>query len=164
MSGGWRAWVALGANLGQPAAQVRQALEALAATDGIDIVTVSPFYRTAPLGLPGQADYCNAVAAIHTQLPPEPLMAALLRIEREAGRIRGGDRWGPRVLDLDLLHVDGEIRDTDSLRLPHPEAGRRVFVMVPWADIAPELVVPGIGRVGARAVELGRDGIAPWAD
>lgn len=164
VSGARRAWIGLGANLGDPVAQVRGALEAIAAIEGVTMLARSSLYRTAPMGLPGQADYCNAVCAIETRLAPRALMAELLRIEREFGRFRDGRRWGSRMLDLDLLHVEGEQREDDALRLPHPGVGDRNFVMVPLAEIAPDLEIPGVGRVAARADALGRAGLALWDD
>lgn len=156
-----RAYIGLGANLGDPERQVREALRALQRCGPLQ--ACSPLYRSAPLGEPGQSDYCNAVCALDTALPPAELMQALLAIEREAGRVRDGRRWAARRLDLDLLHYEGVTLDTPELRLPHPEIGRRNFVLVPLADIAPALQIPGIGRVDAAAQALGMAGLRRWA-
>ncbi|TXH05058.1 MAG: 2-amino-4-hydroxy-6-hydroxymethyldihydropteridine diphosphokinase [Nevskiaceae bacterium] len=156
------AYIALGANLGRPDQQVRDALERLSQTEGIGLQSCSPLYRSAPLGPADQPDYCNAVCAVETVLTPEALLAELLAQERLAGRVRNGDRWGPRLLDLDLLHVEGVKRETLWLKLPHPEIARRNFVLVPLADIAPALEIPGLGRVDELARDIGRDGLAPW--
>ncbi len=156
------AWIGLGANLGDPAAQLQAALDAIAALPETHLLAASDRYRTPPLGPPGQPDYCNAVASVATGLSPEALMTALLALERSAGRVRGGDRWGPRIIDLDLLHVEGERRRLPSLQLPHPEAGNRSFVMVPWAALAPTLSVPGIGLIAARARQLAPHGLPRW--
>lgn len=157
---GRRAWIGLGANLGDPPAQLQLALQRIAETPRLHLVTVSSFYRSAPLGPADQPDYVNAVAEVFTNLDPEPLLARLLEVEREAGRVRGADRWGPRVLDLDLLHVDGVQLDAPSLRLPHPELHRRAFVLVPWADIAPATEIPMLGRIDALAAASDRRGLA----
>lgn len=159
-----RAYIALGANLGDPARQLREALARIAALAGVRPVAQSSLYRTTPLGLPEQADYCNAVCAVDTALPPAALFAQLMAIERAAGRVRDGRRWGPRVLDLDLLHVEGCISPDADLRLPHPEIGRRNFVVLPLLEIAPDLEIPGLGAIAALARTLPAAGIAPWHD
>lgn len=157
---GRRAWIGLGANLGDPPAQLRTALQRLAETAGLRLLAVSSFYRSAPLGPADQPDYVNAVAQVCSELEAEPLLARLLAVEREAGRKRGGDRWGPRLLDLDLLHVEGVQLALPRLRLPHPELQRRAFVLVPWAEIAPDTEVPGLGRIGSLAAACDRRGLA----
>ena len=153
------AYIGLGANLGDPPAQIRAALEQLAELG--ELQAVSPFYRSAPMGPSDQPDYCNAVCRLDSALDPETLMAQLLAIERRMGRIRTV-KWGPRTIDLDLLHVEGERRDSAALQLPHPGIGARNFVLVPLADIAPCLVIPGIGPVEAAATRIGRAGLEPW--
>lgn len=157
---GRRAWIGLGANLGDPPVQLQVALQRLAETPGLHLVAVSSFYRSAPLGPADQPDYVNAVAEVLSDLDPESLLARLLEVEREAGRVRGSDRWGPRVLDLDLLHVDGVQLDAPSLRLPHPELHRRAFVLVPWAEIAADTHIPGLGRIDSLAASADRRGLA----
>ena len=156
------AYIGLGANLGDPPKQLRAALAALAATPEIQVLAQSPFYRSAPIGLAGQPDYCNAVCAVSTTLSPAELFSELLAIERAAGRVRDGRRWGPRTLDLDLLTYGGEVLDTQELKLPHPEIARRNFVLAPLVDIAPDLVIPGLGRVSELAAAIGRAGLQPW--
>lgn len=157
-----KAYIALGANLGDPAGQVRAALAALVAADGVKLIAQSSLYRTAPMGLPGQGDYCNAACVVDTALTPEALFAILIGIERAAGRVRDGRRWGPRVLDLDLLHCEGQTRATAELTLPHPEIAKRNFVLVPLAEVAPALVLPGVGNVVEAAAALGREGLVLW--
>lgn len=159
-----RAYVGFGANLRNPAAQVQAAMAKLAKTAGVRVLAKSPLYRSAPIGLPGQPDYCNAVCALETALAPAALFEILLDIERAAGRVRDGHRWGPRVLDLDLLHYEGLTLHTPQLKLPHPEIGRRNFVLAPLADIAPELQIPGLGRARALADAIGRDGLELWRE
>lgn len=156
------AYVGLGGNLGDPAAQLRTALEAMGRLPGTRVVATSRFYRSAPMGPPGQPDYCNAACELDTALAPRALLDALIDIERAAGRIRGAERWGPRRLDLDLLHVVGVEMNEPGLHLPHPGIGKRNFVLVPLAELAPMLEIPGLGRVAERAREFGTAGLEPW--
>jgi 2-amino-4-hydroxy-6-hydroxymethyldihydropteridine diphosphokinase len=142
-----RAHVALGANLGDPRAQVLAAIEALAALPRTRLLARSRLYLTPPWGVTAQPPFVNAVAQLDTQLSPDDLLAALLRIEREAGRVRSGERWGPRTLDLDLLLHGDTVRDDEQLTLPHPRIAGRAFVLLPLADVAPDLEIPGQGRV-----------------
>ena len=157
-----RAWIALGANLDQPANQLRSAIQRIAQLERVRLIAQSPLYRTAPIGLPGQAEYCNAVCEVTTSLVPTSLFEQLMVLERAAGRVRDGSRWGPRVLDLDLLHVEGCASNDPALMLPHPEIGRRNFVLLPLAQIAPTLEIPGLGQVATLARALGDSGIQPW--
>lgn len=142
------AYVALGANIGDPAATIRAAFGALSGLDGARLVQASSLYRTAPVGLTDQPDFINAVARIETPLPPRALLAALLGLEADFGRIRQ-ERNGPRTLDLDLLLYDDLVLDTPDLTLPHPRLHLRAFVLAPLAEIAPDLVIPGRGSVAA---------------
>lgn len=157
-----RAWLGLGANLGEPAAQLALALQRIAALPKTRLVARSSLYRSDPVGPAGQPDYCNAVAEIDTALPPAELLEALLAIERDAGRTRDGIRWAARLLDLDVLHVDGVVLDTPTLRLPHPRLHERNWVLVPLAEIAPTLVIPGLGEVAALAAAIGARGLRKW--
>lgn len=142
-----RAFVALGGNLGDTHAYLRQALEALALLPQTRLLATSRLYRTPPWGLREQPAFLNAVAVLETALAPHALLDALLEIERAAGRVRDGERWGPRTLDLDLLHVDGCILHDERLTLPHPRIAERAFVLLPLAELAPGLELPGQGRV-----------------
>lgn len=152
------AHVALGSNLQDPVAQVQSALRALGAFPGCRLLTHSSLYRTPPWGHLDQPDFINAVARIETSLDPHELLQALLVIEQAAGRQRAL-RWGPRVLDLDLL-LHGQTRHADArLVLPHPRMQERAFVMLPLAEIDPDLVLPGCGRVASLAAALPADGI-----
>jgi len=139
------AYVGLGANLGDAAAALDAAVAALGALPGTRLAACSPRYRTAPVDATGP-DYLNAVAALDTDLSAEALLAALHEIELRHGRERPY-RNAPRTLDLDLLlHGDARI-DGPQLVVPHPRLHERAFVLVPLADLAPDLVVPGQGRV-----------------
>ena len=143
-----RAYVALGANLGDARATVRAAFAALDALADCRLQAASSLYRTAPVGLLDQPDFINAVAALDTTLAPETLLDALLGLEAHFGRIRG-ERNGPRTLDLDLLLYADQVIDTPRLTLPHPRLHLRAFVLQPLAEIAPNLRLPGRGSVAA---------------
>ena len=159
------AYIGLGSNLQQPIQQVKQALLHLAEIPQTRLINASPLYRSAPLGPADQPDYINAVAAVTTRLSPLALLDALQAIERQQGRVREGERWGPRTLDLDLLlYADQQIRN-DRLTVPHPGLGERNFVLYPLHDIAgKDLRIPGLdtlehlldacSRQGLELVEL----------
>jgi 2-amino-4-hydroxy-6-hydroxymethyldihydropteridine diphosphokinase len=142
-----RAYVALGSNLGDSRQHLLDAIEALAALPQTAVTARSRIYRTPPWGVTDQPDFLNAVVALETPLPPHDLLDALLVIERAAGRQRNGERWGPRTLDLDLLHVAGQTVNDERLTLPHPHIADRAFVLLPLNDVAPELDIPGQGKV-----------------
>ena len=137
-----RAYIGLGSNLGDPLAQLRSAVKALAQLPGSRLTAVSRFYRSSPMGPSDQPDYLNAVAMLDTRLGAEQLLDALQAIEQAQGRVRGPERWGPRTLDLDLLLYGAECIDSERLQVPHPGIAERGFVLYPLADIAPELVLP----------------------
>jgi 2-amino-4-hydroxy-6-hydroxymethyldihydropteridine diphosphokinase len=139
------AYLGLGANLGDPEAQLREALERLNAADEVEVTRVSTFYRTPPLGPADQPWYVNAAARLRTRLGPEELLRLLQQVETAMGRGRG-ERWGPRRLDLDLLLYNGEVIFVPDLVVPHPEMHRRAFVLVPLAEIAPQAWHPVMGK------------------
>lgn len=141
------AYIALGSNLGNARGHVLGAFDALARLPGTQLLAHSPLYLTPPWGMLEQPPFVNAVARIGTTLFPLALLDALLAIERAAGRMRDGERWGPRTLDLDILHMDGVEVDDDRLSLPHPRIRDRAFVLLPLNDLAPDLELPGQGRV-----------------
>lgn len=152
------AYVALGANLDDPAATVRAAFAALANLPDSRIVHCSSLYRTAPVGIADQPEFINAVAELETSLAPEALLDALLEIEQRFGRIRA-ERNGPRTLDLDLLLYNDQYLDLPRLTLPHPRLHLRAFVLQPLAEIAPDLVIPGRGTVAAWLPAVANQGI-----
>lgn len=155
-----RAWVGLGGNVGDVSACFSSAVAMLGAADGVDVVRVSRRYRTPAWGVTDQADFINAVAELAATLPPLDLLALLQATERAHGRDRAREqRWGARTLDLDLLAMEGVALDTSTLQLPHPRFAERAFVLVPWAEIAPELDVPGVGRIADLVAALDRSGI-----
>lgn len=142
------AFVALGANLADPVAQVRAAAEALAGLPQSKLLRISSLYRTAPVGIHGQPDFINAVAELETTLAPHQLLAALLDVETRFGR-RRDYHHAPRTLDLDLLLFDDLIIDSEQLSLPHPRMHLRAFVMAPLVEIAPDCMIPGRGSAAA---------------
>lgn len=142
-----KAFIALGSNLDDPPAQVLRGFDALSRVPDSRLLAQSPLYRSAPWGVIDQPEFVNAVAELETVLAPRELLDALLGIERAAGRDRSGARWGPRVLDLDLLLYGDMECDEPGLSLPHPRLHERVFVLLPLNDLTPDLEVPGRGRV-----------------
>ena len=143
-----RAFVGLGGNVGDAAATLRLALAALDALPMTRLVKASSLLQTAPVGGIAQADFINAVAELDTALPALDLLHALFAIERAHGRDRSREqRWGPRTLDLDVLIYGDEIITLDGLSVPHPRMAERRFVLAPLAEIAPDVMIPGIGRV-----------------
>jgi 2-amino-4-hydroxy-6-hydroxymethyldihydropteridine diphosphokinase len=142
-----RAFVGVGANLGDAVATVRSALDALARLDHTQLVKCSSLYRSAPVDAEGP-DFVNAAAELRTTLAPLALLRQLQRIERDFGRVRGV-RNAPRTLDLDLLLYDERVLDTGALVLPHPRAHLRAFVLWPLAEIDAALSLPGLGPVMA---------------
>ena len=153
------AWVGLGANLGRPAESLRRAAAALGTLPETRVLALSRLYRTPAWGRLDQPDFVNAAALLQTRLAPQQLLEALLRIEREAGRERDADaRWGPRVLDLDLLLYEGMKSESFLLTLPHPRIHERAFVMVPLLDLFPSGRAPGLFFLPALH-EIGTDGV-----
>jgi len=142
------AYVGLGANLGDREATIRAAIVQLPG-----VVAVSPLRETDPVGVTDQPQFLNGVAALETELAPRELLDVLLSVERRLGRERR-ERWGPRTIDLDLLLYGDEVIDEDGLTVPHPRLGERRFVLEPLADLAPKLVVPGLGGVEDLLAEL----------
>jgi len=142
-----RALIGLGGNLGDVRERLDAAIAALDALPGIAVLARSRLYRTPPWGQTAQPDFVNGAIAIETTLPARDLLEALLATERAFGRIRDGERWGPRTLDLDLLTYGDELIDDERLTVPHPRIAERAFVLLPLADIAADAVLPGMGRV-----------------
>jgi 2-amino-4-hydroxy-6-hydroxymethyldihydropteridine diphosphokinase len=153
-----RAVIALGSNLENPVEQVEAALAAIAALPGISLLRRSACYQTAPVGYADQPDFINAVCEVETSLAPEALLAALLEVEQAFGRVRTF-RNAPRVLDLDLLLVEGVVLNTDFLTLPHPRMHERAFVMLPLADMAADMQVGNHGAAADIAAGLDAAGV-----
>jgi 2-amino-4-hydroxy-6-hydroxymethyldihydropteridine diphosphokinase len=152
--------IGLGGNVGDPLSAIRAAIEALQSRGIATISAVSSFYRTAPWGVVDQPDYANACAIGATRLAPLDLLDAVKRIERDLGRVET-IRWGPRVIDIDILFYGEESLADPRLALPHKELLRRAFVLVPLAEIAPDRVILGV-RVQDAAWALGDEGVRKW--
>ena len=154
--------LALGGNVGDKAGALRRALAALDDEPGIALVAVSRFYRTPPWGKTDQDWFVNACALARTDLEPEALLDRVKAIETALGR-SPGERWGPRLIDIDIIAYDDVAMRTDRLDLPHPEALNRAFVLVPLAEIAPERHSWRRGGSSEAAASLGAEteGVVP---
>jgi len=156
----WRpAYVAIGSNLNQPRERVLEACEHLRALPGTRFELRSRLYRARPMGPQNQPDFINAAVGLLSQLTARELLDALLDVERRMGRERQ-ERWGPRLIDLDLIWMVGATTETPGLSLPHPGVSTRNFVLYPLDDIAPTLDIPGHGRVMDLKLRSGADGIS----
>jgi 2-amino-4-hydroxy-6-hydroxymethyldihydropteridine diphosphokinase len=153
------AYVGIGSNLDRPADQVQRALAALPQLPQTRLVLQSSLYGSKPLGPEPQPDFVNAVAALLTQLEAAAFFGALRALEAALGREPPRVRWGPRRIDLDLLLFDSERLDSPELTLPHPGIVQRNFVLYPLLEVAPELKVPGLGRVAELAARVDPAGI-----
>ena len=142
MSQKTRAFIGAGANLGEPVRQLRQAQEQLEKASGVKFLGASSFYRTQPVGPVEQPPFVNAVFCARTcEIGPRELLSLLLDIEQEMGRVRK-ERWGPRVIDLDLIFYGEEVINEQGIKVPHPRLHERRFVLAPLAEIAPGFVHP----------------------
>ena len=148
-----RAYVGLGANLGPREETLRRAVELIDRTLGIDVLAVSELRETEPVGAVDQPPFLNGAVALETSLSARELLDLLLDVERELGRVRN-ERWGPRLVDLDLLLYGAETIDEPGLRVPHPRLHERRFALEPLAELDPDLVIPGRGRVSALVAAL----------
>lgn len=135
-------FIALGANLGNPLKQAKEAINAVSELPSTELVKVSSFYRTKPLGPQDQPDYLNAVIKIITLLSPLELLHSLQKIEQTLGRERKDERWGPRTVDLDILLYDQLQMKSDNLIIPHYDMKNREFVLYPLFEIDPQLILP----------------------
>ncbi len=149
-----RAFVGIGANLGDREQTIRRAIALLGFAPGVEVVATSRLRETEPWGPIAQPRYLNGAVELLTDLDPRQLLETLLGIEAELGRVRDGERWGPRTIDLDLLLLDGIVVDEPGLQLPHPRLHERSFVLEPLCDLDPKLDVPGQGRVSALLAAL----------
>jgi 2-amino-4-hydroxy-6-hydroxymethyldihydropteridine diphosphokinase len=152
--------LSLGSNLGDRRANLRAGIEIIAMH--VAVAAVSPLYETAPVGVSEQPDYLNCVLVADTS-DPQVALAAAHAAERTRGRLRS-TRWGPRTLDVDVIDVDGQVRDDPRLTLPHPRAHERAFVLRPWLDIAPDAAIPRHGPVRALLQRMASDDVrrAAW--
>jgi 2-amino-4-hydroxy-6-hydroxymethyldihydropteridine diphosphokinase len=162
MTANVQACIGLGANLGDAADTLKQAVDALSRREGVLVRAVSRFYRTPAWGREDQPDFINAVALLDTSLAPRPLLELLLAVEAEFGRHRvDGERWGPRTLDLDLLLYGDAVIDAPGLRVPHPHLHERAFALVPLLDVLPEAHIPGYGAARDAVSVLEMSNIHP---
>ena len=157
------AYIALGANLGDREETLLEALSLLDEHPHIFVLRCSSLYETEPVGYVDQPAFLNMAVAVQVMLTPEQLLTELLDIENRLGRVRD-IRWGPRTVDLDLLWMQGETRDTELIQLPHPRMGERAFVLVPLSDIVPEDEVSGLYTFVHASLSVldGKDGIQLW--
>jgi len=154
--------VGLGANLGDAPATIRAAMQALAQCPGFQFRVASRLYRSPAWGNTDQPDFINACVVLETHLPAIEVLAQLLAIEQRFGRTRiAGQRWTPRSLDLDLLLYGTHCIDLPQLKVPHPYLHQRGFALLPLAEIAPDLLIPGHGKVQQICETVGTEGIAP---
>ncbi len=150
-------YLSLGSNLGDRAGNLADALRRLRAHSQLQILKVSSLYQTAPLGPPAQPDFYNIVAQFQADCPPEELLEIVQQVEQEMERVRG-EHWGPRNIDIDILLFGDKNVDTPQLQLPHPQMMHRQFVLVPLAEIAPDLLLPD-GRPIAQAANPDASGL-----
>jgi 2-amino-4-hydroxy-6-hydroxymethyldihydropteridine diphosphokinase len=154
------AYIGLGSNLENPSEQIALALSELGSLPGTRLVAVSALYKNPPMGPQDQPDYVNAVAGVLTRKLPAELLLLMQSLEQQLGRVRSdGDRWGPRIIDLDLLVYGLSQISAPGLNLPHPGISERNFVLFPLCDIAPKLIVPGQGVVDVLAQQMGAAGL-----
>jgi 2-amino-4-hydroxy-6-hydroxymethyldihydropteridine diphosphokinase len=153
------AYIGLGSNLEDPRAQIRRACAGLQALTATRLVRLSARYRSRPFGPVPQPDFVNAVAGVLTQLDSRALLGELLALERALGRPAQHPHWGPRIIDLDLLVFGRESRDEPDFTLPHRGIVERNFVLYPLCDLAPDLDVPGLGRVAELKGRLASEGL-----
>ena len=157
------AYIGVGSNLNDPPAQVLRAFAQLAELPRTKVILTSPIYRTRPFGPVDQPDFANAVVGLLTQLGPHELLQGLQAIEAAQGRPKERQHWGPRIIDLDVLVYGRERLKDPDLTVPHPGIVERNFVLYPLADIAPDLDIPGLGRVTELKGRVTSEGLDPRA-
>lgn len=161
------ATLGLGGNIGDPVLAMAEALRRLDARRDCRVTSVSRLYRTPPWGKTDQADFYNACAAVETHLEPQELLAACLEIERTMKRVRV-ERWGPRTIDIDILTFADRTIDAEHLKVPHPRMTERAFVLMPLADIDPQLSVKGrsvadwLGQTDRAGIAVANENRAWW--
>jgi 2-amino-4-hydroxy-6-hydroxymethyldihydropteridine diphosphokinase len=153
------AYIGVGSNLSEPRVQVLTACTRLGGLPLTQVILASPLYASRAHGPVAQPDFVNAVVGVVTRLDARALLGELVSIETALGRPAQRQRWGPRIIDLDLLVYGRERRTDATLTLPHPGIVARNFVLYPLADIAPDLDVPGLGRVAELAGRVASDGV-----
>jgi 2-amino-4-hydroxy-6-hydroxymethyldihydropteridine diphosphokinase len=150
----------IGSNLGDRLGNMQGAVDALSDTPDVILVDVSSVYETEPLGVPAESpQFLNIVVIAETTLEPRTLVERAFAIEEAFGRIREGVRWGPRTLDVDLIMVGNAIVDQEDLKLPHPLAHERAFVLVPWYEVDPTAEIAGKGAIGDLLSQADASGV-----
>ena len=150
----------IGSNLGDRLSNLQGAVDALSDTPDVIVVDVSSVYETDPVGGPEEnPQFLNLVVVAETTLEPRTLLERAFAIEDAFGRRRDGERWGPRTLDVDLILVGPTELDQPDLKLPHPRAHERGFVLVPWLEVDPKGTIPGLGSVAELAAAVGDSGV-----
>jgi 2-amino-4-hydroxy-6-hydroxymethyldihydropteridine diphosphokinase len=156
-----RAVLSIGSNLGERQLNLQGAVDSLADTPEVWVTGVSPVYETAPVDAPeGAGEYLNAIVLLDTTLSAHTLLDRAQAIEAAYGRERDGSRNAPRTLDVDLIVVGDRRADKDELKLPHPRAGERAFVLVPWCDLEPDAEIPGVGPIAELIEKVGTEGVS----
>ena len=153
------AFIGLGSNLENPAQQIQDAVFAIKSIEKSEIKTLSSLYYSRPIGPKDQPDYMNAVLELQTSLTPELLLNQLQAIENDAGRVRKDNRWGPRILDLDIILFGDQTINTDHLTIPHYGMKEREFVLLPLAEIAPDLNLPDGCNIATLASTISTNGL-----
>lgn len=156
-------FLGLGSNLGDREANIREALDRLSRDEHVTIKRLSSIYETAPQGRFDQPDFLNAVVLIETDLDPIDLLDMILLTESEIGRVRA-EHWGPRLIDIDILLFDNVVMNATDLTIPHPRMMERAFVMVPLAEIAPDLRLPGGKTTSEMAEQLAGQGVRRFSE
>ena len=150
-------FISLGGNIGDPSVTIVDALTNLSKQQGVVVTTCSPFYKTPPWGKTDQAEFINACARLTTTLTPQALLETCLAVETSMGRVRE-ERWGPRIIDIDILTYGDQTIADDNLSIPHPLIAQRAFVLVPLLDIAPDFSLHG-KSIDTMLQTLDRSGI-----
>lgn len=153
-------YIGIGSNLDDPVSQVTQAIEELRNLHDSSLISCSSLYRSPPMGPADQPDYINAVVWLQTRLAPLMLLDTLWNIEMSHGRVRGNQRWGPRVLDLDIILYGAQKIDESRLTVPHPGMSERAFVLYPLMEINPDLHIPAHGLIRELTDRCPRGGLA----
>tara|TARA_Y100001934_G_C11856697_1_gene542166 strand:- start:93 stop:566 length:474 start_codon:yes stop_codon:yes gene_type:complete len=154
-------FIGLGSNLNDPAQQIVEAIDGLRRVRASKVLSESRLYSNPPMGPPAQPDYVNAVVRMETSLSPDELLREMQALELSLGRIREGERWGPRTIDLDLLLYDDVVIDEPDLKVPHPGITERAFVLIPLIDIAPDTALPDGRKLKLLAATLDRSTLEP---
>lgn len=153
------AYVGLGSNLSDPENQIRSALVTLKSVETFAVKNVSSLYFSRPMGPQDQPDYMNAVISVETDLTALELLDELQKIENQAGRIRKDNRWGPRILDLDIILFGNDVINNDRLTVPHYGMKEREFVLLPLQEIAPDLILPDNSSIQALSEKISSNGL-----